>query len=264
MSEENSKNKHVVVKDVSKVYRGGSADGTADVYALRDIQMEVPYGQFVAVMGASGSGKSTLLHLLAGLTGPTFGSISISGKNISTLSDYELTVFRRDHVGVVFQAFNLIPTLTAEENIRLPVLAGGAAARSTSTKMAAAMETLLERLHLKDRRRHRPDSLSGGEQQRVAIARALFADYAEIQTAGATGRADGENACLLLADEPTGNLDSTNSEIICKMLREFCEERRHTMIVVTHEASVAKWADRVVTLCDGKIVTDVLSGEKEG
>ncbi|MDO4551318.1 MAG: ABC transporter ATP-binding protein [Planctomycetia bacterium] len=257
MSEKN-KEAHVVVKDVSKVYRGGSSDGTADVYALRDIQLEIPYGQFLAVMGASGSGKSTLLHLMAGLTVPTFGSIFIAGKNISTLSDYDLTTFRRDHIGVVFQAFNLIPTLTAEENIMLPVLAGGNAVKTSSDKMKSAMETLLTRLNLQDRRHHRPDSLSGGEQQRVALARALFADFAEIQGGM-------ENSGLLLADEPTGNLDSTNSEIICKLLREFCDERRHTMVVVTHEVSVAKWADRVISLRDGKIISDVPASElKEG
>ncbi len=239
------KNIHLTLEDVTKIYRGGSSDGSADVKALDAVSLEVPHGQFLAVMGASGSGKSTLLHAAAGLTTPTTGSASIGGTRISTLSDRALTRFRRENVGIVFQSFNLIPTLTAEENILLPILAGGGVKSSKTTE---AMDKILSRLHLIERRRHYPDALSGGEQQRVAIARALFVDFLN---------EDSQNS-LLLADEPTGNLDTTNSEEICELLRALCDERRHTMIVVTHERAVAQWADRIITLRDGKIISDEL------
>lgn len=241
----------VTVTNVSKIYPGGSQDGSADVAALKNFSLHVPRGEFLAVMGPSGSGKSTLLHLLAGLTQPSNGSIKIAHQDISTLSDRALTLFRRDKIGVVFQAFNLIPTLTAEENILLPALAAGHSARITPEKKKEAMKALLELLNLTGRSHHRPDSLSGGEQQRVAIARALFADYSGMSDSGT----------LFLADEPTGNLDSSNSEVICKLLRNVCDQRRQTMIVVTHEQSVAKWADRVIELKDGELKSDFPASE---
>ena len=245
---------HVSVENVSKVYRGGSSDGSADVSALNGVTLSVPAGQFLAIMGASGSGKSTLLHVIAGLTRATSGKIVIDGTEIGALSDHTLTLFRREKMGVVFQAFNLIPTLTAEENILLPVLAGaGKALKLSKESLEAAMEKLLERLQLTKRRKHYPDALSGGEQQRVAIARALLLDFA-----------GNKHGTLLLADEPTGNLDTANGEIICRLMRELCSERQHTMIVVTHEPAVARWTDRVVILKDGAIVKDIPANELEG
>ena len=244
-----TENSHLLCENITKIYRGGSLDGSADVSALKGVTLEVPHGQFLAIMGASGSGKSTLLHIAAGLTKPTSGTVRINETQISSLGDRALTLFRRENVGVVFQAFNLIPTLTAEENILLPILAGG---KSGGTeKMNAAMTQILTRLNLLERRRHYPDALSGGEQQRVAIARALFTDFLN----------EDSKASLLFADEPTGNLDSANSEVICRLLRELCDERKHTMVVVTHESSVAHWADRVITLQDGKILHDQTAAE---
>ena len=237
---------HVSLKALRKIYRGGVRDGSADVAAVNGIDLEIPKGQFLAIMGPSGSGKSTLLHLIGGLTNATSGSVCIDGTPLDGMSDRELTLFRRKNIGVVFQAFNLISTLTAEENILLPVLAGYQGKGFQHDKVAKALDELLERLQLTDRRHHYPDALSGGEQQRVAIARALLIDFAT-DTHGS----------LLLADEPTGNLDSANGEIICGLLRSLCEERKHTMVVVTHEASVAAWADRIVTLKDGRILSDV-------
>ncbi|MDO4570502.1 MAG: ABC transporter ATP-binding protein [Planctomycetia bacterium] len=248
------KNTHLFLDKVTRIYRSGKRNGAGDVKALDEITLRVPEGEFLAVMGASGSGKSTLLHVAAGLTSPTAGSVVVSGTHLEDLSDRQLTLFRRENIGIVFQAFNLVPTLTAEENILLPILAGGGKAfRENRAKMASAMDKILERLNLTERRTHYPDALSGGEQQRIAIARALFIDFLT----------DDARKTLLLADEPTGNLDSTNSEIICRLLRELCDERKHTMIVVTHESAVAKWADRVVTLRDGKILSDSSETEKK-
>ena len=234
---------HIELNQVKKTYPGG-------VEAVAGLDLAVPHGQFLAVTGASGSGKTTLLHLIGGLARPTSGRIKIDGTELNQLTDHALTIFRRSHIGVVFQAFNLLPTLTAEENILLPVLAGHSGV--AQGKLAGALDTLLERLGLQARRSHYPDMLSGGEQQRVAIARALILDYA-------TNNHDG----LLLADEPTGNLDSGNSRIICQILRELCTERGHTMVVVTHETSVADWADRVITLKDGQLLFDQKATHKE-
>ncbi len=231
---------HVILKDIKKLYKG---TGSADVMAVNGISLEIPHGQFLSIMGPSGSGKSTLLHIIGGLTTPTAGTVSIDGTLLNGMSDRKLTLFRRKNIGVVFQAFNLISTLTAEENIMLPILAGYQ--DISADKLNKALDDLLERLQLTNRRHHYPDALSGGEQQRVAIARALLLDFAS-DTHGS----------LLLADEPTGNLDSANGEIICKLLRQLCDERHHTMVVVTHEPSVAAWTDRIVTLKDGTILSD--------
>ena len=201
--------------------------GTTVIHALNGVNLRVAAGEFVAIMGASGSGKSTLLHAMAGLTDVDSGRVWVEGQDLAELSDARLTRFRRRRIGLVFQAFNLIPSLTAEDNIRLPADAGAG--------LDARMDELLDRLELKARRGHKPDALSGGEQQRVAIARALVADPA-----------------ILLADEPTGSLDSVSGQNICRLLRELCAEQRRTIVMVTHEPAVAMWADRVVVLKDGR------------
>ncbi len=220
----------VVVEHATKRFR----QGDSLVEAIKDVSLSIEDGEFVAIMGASGSGKSTLLHVMAGLTRPEEGRIVIDGTDLSALSDAKLTHFRRREIGLVFQAFNLIPTLTAEENITLPLLTEG-----REDLVGERLAPLLARLGLTSRRRHRPDALSGGEQQRVAIARSLIADPA-----------------LVLADEPTGSLDSVSGQNICRLLRELSEEQRRTIVVVTHEPSVAIWAERIVVMKDGRILTD--------
>ncbi|MDR1924068.1 MAG: ABC transporter ATP-binding protein [Planctomycetaceae bacterium] len=228
----------VSVSDLSKVYktRGGS------VNAVCDISLQVKRGEFVTIMGASGSGKSTLLHLIAGLTTPTVGKIQINDNDIAKLSDAERTRFRCRHIGVIFQAFNLIPTLTAEENILLPILIDGT--NHNRKEIREKLDSMLRLLEIYDRRYHRPDSLSGGEQQRVAIGRALLIDPA-----------------IILADEPTGNLDSTNSDNFCKLIRELCDKEQRTIVLVTHEKNVADWGDRCVTLKDGRIVDEQINNK---
>jgi len=202
------------------------------VAALRGIDLTLDAGRFLAVMGASGSGKSTLLHLVAGLEAPSAGRVMIDGRDIASLSDRDRTVFRRQRIGVIFQSFNLLPTLTATENVALPLLIAGmprsAAKRRTSE--------LLETVDLAHRAKHKPDAMSGGEQQRVAIARALVNDPA-----------------VILADEPTGNLDSQHAADVWSLLRWLCDEQSRTLLAVTHEASGAARADRVVVLKDGNI-----------
>jgi len=219
----------LVVDNVIKRFK----QGDADVTALSGISLQVPPGQFLAIMGASGSGKSTLLHLMAGLASADGGRVLINGQDLSTLNDRDLTLFRRRSIGLVFQAFNLIPTLSAEENISLPLMLDG----RKPDEIAAKVEELLSRLGMASRRRHRPDALSGGEQQRVAIGRALVADPA-----------------VILADEPTGNLDSTNSKAVCELLRDLSVIHNKTIIMVTHEPAVAAYATEVAVLKDGKLV----------
>ena len=209
-------------------------EGESAVEALRGVSLELPSGQFTAVMGPSGSGKSTLMHILAGLDQPTAGSVTIAGEEIADLNDKQLTKLRRDHVGFVFQAFNLLPTLTAEENITLPLnLAGRKIEREH-------LDALIERVGLSDRRGHRPSEMSGGQQQRVAIARALAS-----------------RPTVLFADEPTGNLDSTSSAEVLGMLRETVERDGQTILMVTHDPKAATAADRVLFLADGRIVADL-------
>jgi putative ABC transport system ATP-binding protein len=209
-------------------------DGESAVDALRGVTFEVAAGQFVAVMGPSGSGKSTLMHLLAGLDRPTAGSVHVGGEDITAMADKQLTKLRRRHIGFVFQQFNLLPTLTAEENITLPL----AIARSKRDR--AEIDALIERVGLGERRGHRPAQLSGGQQQRVAIARALVSE-----------------PTVLFADEPTGNLDSTSGADVLALLREAVERDGQTTVMVTHDPRAAASADRVVFLADGRIVGDL-------
>jgi putative ABC transport system ATP-binding protein len=209
-------------------------DGESAVDALRGVTLEVPAGQFTAVMGPSGSGKSTLMHMLAGLDTPTSGSVHIGGEDITAMNDKQLTKLRRRHIGFVFQTFNLLPTLSAEENILLPLSIAG------RKPPKADLEALIARVGLDDRRTHRPSELSGGQQQRVAIARALI---------GAP--------TILFADEPTGNLDSASGGEILSLLREAVELDGQTTLMVTHDAHAAATADRVVFIADGRIVADL-------
>lgn len=225
----------VSVEGVTKRFRQGSAT----VEAIRDVSLSISDGEFVAIMGASGSGKSTLLHVMAGLTSPDAGTIHVDGVELSGMSDEQLTRFRRRKIGLVFQAFNLIPSLTAEQNITLPLLADG-----QTSGLDDRLTPLLERLGLRSRRHHRPDALSGGEQQRVAIARALIT-----------------NPAVVLADEPTGSLDSSSGQNICRLLQELCDEQKRTIVVVTHEPAVARWAKRVIVMRDGQILTEFATAE---
>ena len=207
--------------------------GDAAVHALRGVDLDLPSGRFTAIMGASGSGKSTLMHCLAGLDVPTEGRVAVAGVALETLDDTALTVFRRDHVGFVFQSFNLLPMLTAEQNILLPLeLAGRKRTSSTTERFDLVVDTL----GLRDRLGHRPSELSGGQQQRVAIARALVT-----------------NPAILFADEPTGNLDSTTSAEVLGFLRRSVRELGQTVVMVTHELEAAAYADDVVVIADGRI-----------
>jgi putative ABC transport system ATP-binding protein len=228
----------LIVENVSKAYR----QGDRAVQALNGVSLSVARGQFVAVMGASGSGKSTLLHLVAGLTSPDSGRVLINDTDISHMPDRELTLFRRRSIGLVFQSFNLIPTLTARDNVALPLLLDG---KNGSSVDARAGE-LLATLGLSHRADHRPDMMSGGEQQRVAIGRALVTD-----------------PTVILADEPTGNLDSASSKSVCELLRDLSAIHGKTIVMVTHEPSVAAFAQEVAVMKDGKLI-DRFSTQKAG
>ncbi len=217
-------------RDLVKVY--GSGD-TA-VRALDGISVDFPAGQMTAVMGPSGSGKSTLLHCLAGLDTPDSGSVQIGDTEITTLKEAALTKLRRDRIGFVFQAFNLLPTLTAAENIELPIRLAG------RTPDRAWVDTVIDAVGLRPRLRHRPAELSGGQQQRVAAARALV------------GRPE-----IIFADEPTGNLDSRSGTELLEFLRRSVDEFGQTIVMVTHEATAAGYADRVLFLADGRIVDEM-------
>lgn len=207
--------------------------GEVMVRALDDVSFEVQKGEFVAVMGPSGSGKSTLLHLLGGLDEPSSGEIVLAGLPISKLSDNEVTVVRRRKVGFIFQFYNLMPTLTAEENVALPLLIDGQRVDNHRERI----RHLLDLVGLSGRMGHKPDQMSGGQQQRVAIARA-FANEPEI----------------VLADEPTGNLDSQSGTAVLQLLRQFCDELQQTIVMVTHDPRAASFANRVVFLKDGRVV----------
>jgi putative ABC transport system ATP-binding protein len=206
--------------------------GEYQIHALNGVDFHVEQGEFVAIMGPSGSGKSTLLHLLGGLDSASQGAVLLGGETFSELPDKQITLARRRNIGFVFQFFNLLPTLSAEENILLPVLIDG----KNPAEYQSQIDKLINLVGLADRRDHKPDQLSGGEQQRVAIARALVT-----------------NPTILLADEPTGNLDTKTGKIIMSLLRKSCDELGQTIIVVTHDPRAAAYADRVVFLRDGKV-----------
>jgi putative ABC transport system ATP-binding protein len=209
-------------------------EGETAVHALRGVSLEVERGHLVAVMGPSGSGKSTLMHILAGLDKPTSGTVTIAGTEITGLDDAAMTSLRREHIGFVFQFFNLLPMLTAEENVVLPLsIAGGKPDREW-------LDQLLAKTGLADRRKHRPSELSGGQQQRVAIARALVT-----------------RPTILFADEPTGNLDSKTGGEILDLLRDSARDYNQTIVMVTHEARAAAIADRIMFLADGLIVREL-------
>jgi putative ABC transport system ATP-binding protein len=220
----------VEARDLTRRY----GEGETAVDALRGVSLNVHAGQLIAVMGPSGSGKSTLMHILAGLDQPTSGSVSIGGTELTTLNDSELTKLRRKHIGFVFQFFNLLPMLSAEENVTLPLAIAG------EKPDRAWIDELLKELGIADRRKHRPAELSGGQQQRVAIGRALVT-----------------RPTVMFADEPTGNLDSTTSEEILRLLRASVDSYGQTMVIVTHDARAAAIADRVFFLADGLVVREL-------
>ncbi len=222
------------IKNLCKVY--GSGDTRVD--ALKNISFDVEQGEFIAIIGPSGSGKSTLLHILGGVDTPTSGEVNISGTDISKLDETKLAIFRRRHIGLIYQFYNLIPILNVEENMTLPILLDG------KKPDKALLRDLVNKLGLKERVTHLPNQLSGGQQQRVSIGRALM-----------------NHPSLLLADEPTGNLDSENSKEILSLLRKFNKENKQTVIIITHDERIALSADRVITIEDGRITKD--SGRKE-
>ena len=229
----------VSATELTRVY--GEDHPETAVHALRDVTVGFPSGQFAAIMGPSGSGKSTLMHLLAGLDKPTSGSVIVDGSELAQLDDKGLTRLRRDRLGFVFQAFNLVPVLTAEENIVLPLtLAGKKPDREWLDKLISAVG-------LGDRLDHRPSELSGGQQQRVAVARALI-----------------HHPAVVFADEPTGNLDSHSSDEVLELLRQAVDEFDQTVVMVTHDAHAASVADRIVVLNDGQIVHDGGAETTEG
>jgi putative ABC transport system ATP-binding protein len=220
----------VTANEISRRY----GEGDTAVDALRGVSLEVEQGQLTAVMGPSGSGKSTLMHILAALDRPTAGYVTIAGTRLGQLSDNEITKLRRKHIGFIFQFFNLLPMLTAEENIVLPLALAG------EKPDKGFYEDLVKRVGLVDRLSHRPSELSGGQQQRVAIARALVS-----------------RPTVVFADEPTGNLDSKTGGEILELLHESVESYGQTMVMVTHEARAAATADRILFLADGEIVKDL-------
>ena len=230
MSENGGGRPVVVARDVTRQYGGGETR----VDALRGVSVDIESERLTAVMGPSGSGKSTLMHILAGLDKPTSGSVEVAGEEITTLSDNDLTKLRREHIGFVFQFFNLLPMLTAEENITLPLSIAGEKAED------GWVEQIVHEVGLTDRLSHRPSELSGGQQQRVAIARALVS-----------------KPTVLFADEPTGNLDSSTGQEILQLLRDSVDTRGQTTVMVTHDPRAAAIADRILLLADGCIVREM-------
>jgi ABC-type lipoprotein export system ATPase subunit len=227
----------ILLEHISRHY----SMGETSVRAVDDVSLSVPQGEFLALLGSSGSGKSTLLNLVAGLDRPTSGTIFANGQNLATLSSFELARYRRDTIGMIFQSFNLLPRMTLEENVELPLRL----AEVDRGERASRVKVALERVRLTHRVGHRPAELSGGEQQRVAIARALV-----------------NRPQILLADEPTGNLDSATGEAILTLLRDLREQMAMTVVMVTHERALAeRFADRLATMGDGKLL-DVAASAK--
>ena len=222
------------IKNLCKVY----GEGETRVDALKNISFDVDQGEFVAVVGPSGSGKSTLLHILGGVDVPTSGIVRIAGTDIGKLDETRLAIFRRRQIGLIYQFYNRIPILNVEENMTLPILLDG---KNPDRKL---LEYLVEKLGLSERRNHLPNLLSGGQQQRVSIGRALM-----------------NHPALLLADEPTGNLDTENSREIIGLLRKFNRESNQTVIIITHDERIALSADRVITIEDGRITRDTKGAE---
>lgn len=222
------------IKNLCKVY----GTGETKVDALKNVSFDVEQGEFVAIVGPSGSGKSTLLHILGGVDSPTSGEVIISGTDISKLDETKLAIFRRRQIGLIYQFYNLIPILNVEENMTLPILLDG------KKPDQAVLFDLVEKLGLSSRLMHLPNQLSGGQQQRVSIGRALM-----------------NHPALLLADEPTGNLDSENSKEIVSLLRKFNKENKQTVIIITHDERIALSADRVITIEDGRITRDSKGAE---
>jgi putative ABC transport system ATP-binding protein len=226
----------IELRDASKVYR----QGAREVYALRNVSLAIQKGELLSIMGPSGSGKSTLLNLMGGLDQPTSGEVFIDGKAVHGISDNELTLIRRRRVGYVFQFFNLLPLLTAAENVGMPLLLEG----MPFSQVKPRVESLLHQVGLEERIDHRPEQLSGGEMQRVAIARALIT-----------------NPTVLLADEPTGNLDSHTSEDIFLLLKSL-NEQGQTIVMVTHDPKAAAYGTRIITMKDGALLQDLSIGEE--
>jgi putative ABC transport system ATP-binding protein len=214
-------------RDLTRVY----GHGDTAVHALRGVDLDLPAGRFTAIMGPSGSGKSTLMHCLAGLDTPTSGTVTVAGRALQDMDDTALTVFRREHVGFVFQSFNLLPMLTAGQNVLLPLELAG---RRVDAEVRERYDLVVDVLGIRDRLGHRPSELSGGQQQRVAIARALVSQPA-----------------IVFADEPTGNLDSETSAEVLGFLRRSVRELGQTVVMVTHETDAAAYADDVVVITDG-------------
>jgi putative ABC transport system ATP-binding protein len=219
----------VKASEISRRY----GEGEAAVDALADVSLDFPAARFTAIMGPSGSGKSTLMHILAGLDRPTSGTVTLDGAELTSLDDRRLTQLRRDRVGFIFQTFNLLPVLSAQENILLPLSIAG---RNPDQEW---FDQLIDTIGIRDRLRHRPAEMSGGQQQRVAVARALISRPA-----------------VVFADEPTGNLDSKASEEVLKLLRQAVDEFGQTVVMVTHDAHAASFADRLIVLADGRVVHD--------
>lgn len=221
------------VKNLSKIY----GDENNHVIALDNVSFDVEIGEFIAIIGANGSGKSTLLHQIGGVDHPSSGKVIINNTDIYTLNENDLAIFRRNEIGLIYQFYNLIPVLNVKENITLPLQL---AHQKVDQKR---FNTLIEQLGLSNRLKHLPNQLSGGQQQRVSIARALI-----------------NQPSLVLADEPTGNLDSKNSDEIIRLLKEANEKYHQTIIIITHDNNIAKLANRVITIKDGKIISDLKRG----